>query len=269
MSRSSIGLALLATAAVSLAGCAEPSTSYSISQEHSTPAATSWQDAAANMWQEVSQRLEAGGFHETQISIEPPGQQTAFTQALDNFLFTEAVDHGVAVAQGADFTVTYDTQIVHHADSQDVAAPVLTPDVVNASDVQSGGTDEVILNVSVTDGNSVRIRESRVFNVPDGDIGLYQDQHGDVTAKALENKPVVASNWYSDNPHDVLPIAMHEDNQFAIMVDRINGPVHDVNAATDVAGKHCSTLGMSQAKYISQGYPTNDRNQIRVVYECM
>jgi hypothetical protein len=42
-----------------------------------------------------------------------------------------------------------------------------------------------------------------------------------------------------------------------------------VKGATTVAGKHCATLGMDQARYISQAFPTNDRNQIRVVYECM
>jgi hypothetical protein len=256
-----------------LTACAEVMPpSYSLDKEQKTLPASSWQQAASDMWQEVSTRLQAGGYHETEIAIEPPMDQTAFTQALDNFLFTEAVDHGVAVTPSPDsqFTITYDTQIIRHASDDDVSAPLLTPNVVDKYDDEApGSATELVLNVSVTDGTSVRIRASRVFDIAEGDVNLYQPNHGNKTAEELSNQSLVSSNWYSANPHDVLPIAMHEDNQFAIMIDHADGPVRDMPSATTVAARHCGSLGMAEAKYISESYPTNDRNQIRVVYECM
>ncbi len=247
-------------------------TSYSLEQQKNSMPENSWQAVAADTWREVNQRLVSGGYTESQISIEPPLQQTAFTQAMDNFLFTEAVDHGVAVAQGAPFTITYDTQIIHHIPDSSVPAPLLSPGTIGASASEGGDEDsstQLVLNISVTDGNTVRIRESRVFNIADSDIALYQAGHTDKSAAQLSNEPLVSSNWYSDNPHDVLPIAMHDDNQFAIMVDHLHGPVHSLDEASTVAAQHCATLGMNQAKYISQGFPTNQRNEIRVTYECM
>ena len=187
-------------------------------------------------------------------------------------MFTEAVDHGVAVAQGSPFTLTYDTQIIQHVPDGSVPAPLLTPGTIGASASAGGNEDsstQLVLNVSVTDGNTVRIRESRVFNIADGDMGLYQAGHADKSVAELSNEPLVSSNWYSDTPHDVLPIAMHDDNQFAIMVDHAHGPVHTLSESSTVAAQHCATLGMNQAKFISQGFPTNDRSEIRVTYECM
>ena len=275
MPRSFVSVSMLGMT-LCLAACAQPpapdQTSYSLNEQERSPEQNSWQAVAASTWQEVSQRLAAGGYAQTQIAIEPPLQQTAFVQAMDNFLFTEAVDHGVAVAQGSQFTLTYDTQIIRHSPDDSVPAPLLTPGTVGASTSSGGGEDastELVLNVSVTDGNTVRIRESRVFNIADGDIALYEAAHVNKTAQELDNERLVSSNWYSDNPHDVLPIAMHEDNQFAVMVDNLHGPVHSMKEASTVAAAHCGTLGMNQAKFISQSFPTNDRNEIRVEYECM
>jgi hypothetical protein len=276
MSRSFLSMLMCGSVLV-LAACATPpqdpnAVSYSLQQQERSAPENSWQVVAADTWREVAQRLAAGGYPQTQISIEPPVQQTAFTQAMDNFLFTEAVDHGVAVAQNAPFTITYDTQIIHHMPDDGVTAPLLTPGTVGASASEDGGADsstQLVLNVSVTDGNTVRIRESRIFNIADSDMGLYQSGHADKTVAELSNEPLVSSNWYADNPHDVLPVAMHEDNQFAVMVDSAHGPVHTLNEASTVAAQHCATLGMNQAKYVSQGFPTNQRDEIRVTYECM
>ncbi len=277
MPRSFLSL-LMFGASFGLAACAQApvrdpaSISYSLEQQQGSAPANSWQAVAADTWREVSQRLAAGGSAQTQISIEPPLQQTAFTQALDNFLFTEAVDHGVAVAQNSPYTLTYDTQIVRHNPDDNAAAPLLTPGTVGASASRNGNEDsatQLVLNVSVTDGSTVRIRESRVFNIADDDAGLYQAGHADKSVAELSNEPLVSSNWYSDTPHDVLPIAMHEDNQFAVMVDHAHGPVKSLGESSKVAAQHCATLGMNQAKFISQGFPTNDRGEIRVTYECM
>ncbi len=85
----------------------------------------------------------------------------------------------------------------------------------------------------------------------------------------MSEAPVVSSNWYADNPHSVEPIAVHEANQFALMVDPKNGPIRTMENATTVAAAHCGKVGKAEAKYISESYPTNDRSQIRLEYECL
>ncbi len=62
--------------------------------------AADWQMITADMWGEVTASLEAGGYHVATIGLESPAQKTQFTAALDDFLFTQAVSHGVAVSPG-------------------------------------------------------------------------------------------------------------------------------------------------------------------------
>ena len=264
------GLALLSL----LAMTACQSSSLPVAQDYPTirqpmiESAAQWQQIADEIWTQVDTTLKNGGYTETSISLEPPAQQTQFTKAMDGFLFTEAVSHGVNVAPRSDFTLTYNVQIVHYEPLTDEQpSPSKTG---NDGWDDSDTTTEMILTISVTDDHSVRIRESKVFYIDDADIGLYMTKDAASSAEMkISNSGLVSSNWYADNPHDVEPIARHDANSFALMVDPVSGPIHSVNEATPIAAAHCAKVGMSEAKYIGQSYPTNDRKQIRLQYECL
>ena len=242
-----------------LGGCADQQERVALVQPDQTvDSAQVWHAVAADLWNEVSSRLAQNGPAPTTIALEPPAHTSDFSHAMDQFLLTEAVSHGVTVSADAPFTVTYDTQIVRY-----------TPGANDTYLFNGPDYDDLIVTLSVTDGSAVRVRESKVFHILDRDTGLYQEAGAQASEEDLSNRSLVSSNWYSDTPHDVLPIVKHEDNQFSIMVDGKNGPVRNLNNAASVAADHCGSLGQDQAKFISQGYPTNDRSQIKVTYECL
>jgi hypothetical protein len=259
--------------------------------------AAHWQMVAADMWTEISRRLKAGGYSETAIGLEPPAAHSQFSKAMDNFLFTEIVNHGVAVSPAAQFTITYNVQVLQYHDHDAPVEPGLFTGVAGAgalaavgeqdgwgigpaaaagvplaaaADFVNGWTPsnsetEVILTFSVVDSGSVRIRESKVYYIPDGDAALYQSGSNGTSGAS---NPLLSSNWYSANPHDVDREVDHENNQFNLIIDHANGPLHNITEATSAAVEHCASTGMSAARYIDQGFPENDRNTIRARFEC-
>ena len=294
----SFGLA--AVLSVVLAGCGSPTpvpVAYPLTLQPEMQSAAHWQMVAADMWQEISKRLQAGGYTEASIGLEPPASHSQFTQAMDNFLFTEIVNHGVAVAQNSPFTLTYSVQVLQYHDHDAPVTPGIFTGITGAGLLAgagyedgwsigpvaaaaapiaagadfingwtpSGTESEVILTFSVTDGTSVRIRESKVYYIPNGDAGLYQAGGGTGTGG---KSPLLSSNWYAANPHDVDRQVEHDANQFNLMIDRDNGPLHNITEATSAAAAHCGTVGKSAARYIDQGFPENDRNTIRARFEC-
>ncbi len=285
-----------------LAACGSPTPvpiSYPLTFQQDMESAAHWQMVAADMWDEISKRLTAGGYHETAIGLEGPAAHSQFSHAMNDFLFTEIVNHGVAVSSNAAFTVTYAVQVLQYHDHDSPVTPGLYTGVAGAgalgalgwqddwgigpaaaagvplaaaADFVNGWTPsdsqtEVVLTFSVTDATSVRIRESKVYYIPDGDAGLYQPGGGTGSANVAKS-PLLTSNWYSANPHDVDKIAQEQANQFNIMIDRENGPVHDITEATSAAAEHCGSIGKSSARYIEQGFPENDRSVIRARFEC-
>ena len=302
--RKARGFAIVAAASIALTACGSPvplPVSYPLTLQDKMQSAAHWQMVAADMWQEVSVKLQQAGFDEKQIALEPPAKKTTFTTAMDNFLFTEAVQHGVAVTPDASFTLTYDVQVIHYASDRDgPATPGLITGIAGAGALAGAGYEhgwgagsaaaagvpiaaaadfvdgwmpsdsstELVLTVSVVQADTVRIRESKVFYISDGDAKLYEGGGRDTSARGVNNSEIVDSNWYASEPRKVVPIALRDQNRFNIIVDEKNGPVHNVNAATVAAGEHCGTQGMSTAKYISQGYPSNDRSTLTVTFEC-
>jgi hypothetical protein len=265
-------MGFLALGIGSLAGCTSgagsipSSTSYDPAPQPMIESASNWQQIAADVFKQVNDTLENGGYHETSIGLESPTQQTQFTRALDGFLFTEAVNHGVSVTPRAPFTLTYNVQVLHYEPLAGDPPPVTTTG--NDNWVDNETTTEMVLTISVTDGSSVRIRQSKVYYIDDADIGLYEVvKTGE--DKSVSDSPLVSSNWYAANPHDVEPQARRESNSFSLMVDPAHGPIHSVNEATPIAAAHCAKVGMSEAKFDSESYPTNDRRQIKLEYECL
>ncbi len=261
--------ALAVAALLSLTGCNSQrplATNFPNTYQPVVESAGHWQQIASEIWDQVNGTLEAAGYHETTIGLESPVQQTQFTKALDGFLFSEAVNHSVSVTPDAPFTISYAVQMIHYEPLAGETAIVSSTGNDGWSD--SENTTEMILTISVTDGSSVRIRQSKVFYIDDADTSLYEVSKTSA-ADNISNSPLVSSNWYSANPHEVEPIARRDANSFALMVDPKAGPIHTVNEATPVAAAHCAKAGMAQAKYLSESYPTNDRSQIRLQYECM
>ena len=129
----------------------------------------------------------------------------------------------------------------------------------------SGSDTEMILTFSVTDGTSVRLRESKVYYIADGDADLYQAGGGSAGQK---NNALLSSNWYADNPHSVDREVKAEANQFNLMIDTEHGPLHTIAEATQAAAAHCGTVGRSQVKFISEAYPGNDRSTVVTRFEC-
>lgn len=266
----SAGIAFAFASCLLAVGCVSsvPDQQYYSSQQPMIESAANWQQIAGEIWDQVHTTLENGGYHETAISLEPPAQQTQFTKAMDSFLLTEAVSHQVNVQPHSQFTLTYNVQIVHYEPLADEQPSQSKTGNDGWSDENS--TSEMILSISVTDDHSVRIRQSKVFFIDDADIGLYQSKDAGQSAEMkISNSGLVSSNWYSDNPHDVEPIARRDANSFSLMVDPMSGPIHSVNEATPIAAAHCAKVGMSEAKYTGESYPTNSRKQIRLQYECL
>ena len=286
--------------AIGLAGCGSPTpvpVSYPLTLQPEMQSAAHWQMVAADMWEEISRRLQAGGYHETTIGLESPAAHSQFSRAMDNFLFTEIVNHGVAVSPNAEFTVTYNVQVLQYHDHDAPAEPGLFTGVAGAGALAAVGVNdgwgigpaiaagvplaaaadfvngwtpsdsqtEVILTFSVVDNGTVRIRESKVYYIPDGDAGLYQ---GGISSASGGKNPLLSSNWYAANPHDVDREVDHENNQFNLIIDHANGPLHNIGEATTAAVEHCASVGRSAARYIDQGFPENDRNTIRARFEC-
>ena len=129
----------------------------------------------------------------------------------------------------------------------------------------SDSNTEIILTFSLTDDTSVRLRESKIYYINDSDAKLYEAGGG---AADVDHSSVVTSNWYADNPHDADQMAIAEANQFSVMIDEKSGPVYDINAATLAASEHCQSLGKTHAKFLSQGYPTNDRSVLKATFQC-
>jgi hypothetical protein len=294
------GSGLAALLAISLTGCGSPvpvPVSYPLTLQPEMQSAAHWQMVAADMWEEISRRLKAGGYNETAIGLEPPAAQSQFSHAMDDFLFTEIVNHGVAVSPGAEFTITYNVQVLQYHDHDAPVVPGIFTGLAGAGALAGAGVQdgwgigpaaaagvplaaaadfvngwtpsdsqtEVILTFSVIDSGTVRIRESKVYYIPDGDAGLYQQ--GGSGGNNSKN-PVLDSNWYAANPHDVDREVAHENNEFNLMIDHANGPLHNIAEATTAAVEHCASVGKSAARYIDQGFPENDRNTIRARFEC-
>jgi len=207
-----VGLAVLAGAVATLAGCAYRSPiplaeNFELTVQPKVRSAGHWELVSNDVVAQTLSALDKSGVAPgTQLHVALPPNPSAFDLAFRDFLITKLVQSGAPVLQdpGQTLNVTYNTQIVRHnsprphfipgqftmiaagvmaayglrhehLDAQLLGALGLTALADYGASINSGGptNTEMILTTTVTRGGQYVVRKTDVYYLENADTPLF------------------------------------------------------------------------------------------------